>query len=78
MKISPKIKGIMDGYFPPKWDQRTRRLTLGAVLFIVIYLILVFACMPARVYVELGRPSPKTIYAPRETIDEYTLSLIHI
>ena len=78
MKISPKIKGVIDGYFPPKWDQRTQRLTLGAVLFVVIYLILVFACMPARVYVELGRPSPKTIYAPREAIDEYTTEQLRL
>ncbi len=72
MKTSPGIKKIIDGYFPPRWDQRTQRLTLAAAIFIVFYLVLVFACMPARIYLELGRPSPKTIYAPREAIDEYT------
>lgn len=71
MKTSPKIKEIIGGYYPLKWDQRTQRLTLVVSVFAVIYLIMVFVCMPARINLELGRPSPKTVYAPREAIDEY-------
>ncbi len=72
MKVSPGIKEAVSGLLPPKWDQRTQKLTLVAVVFAVIYLILIFACMPARIYVEIDRPSPRTIYAPRDAIDEYT------
>ncbi len=72
MKTNLKIKELISGYYPPAWDQRTQKLTLAVVVFSVIYMILVFACMPARIYVELSRPSPKTIYAPREAVDEYT------
>ena len=71
MKTSPKIKEIIGGYYPLKWDQRTQRLTLVVSVFAVIYLIMVFVCMPARINLELGRPSPNTVYAPREAIDEY-------
>lgn len=71
MKLSSRIK-VIEGYFPSKWDERTQRLVLAAVIFVVFYLVLVLASMPARIYVELGRPSPKTIYAPREVVDEYT------
>ena len=72
MKTLPGVREIIESYFPPRWDQHTQRLTLAVVIFIIFYLVLVFTCMPARIYVELGRPSPKTIYAPREAIDEYT------
>ncbi|NLA26932.1 MAG: hypothetical protein GX878_06005, partial [Firmicutes bacterium] len=72
MKTSPGIKEIMGGLLPPKWDQRTQKLTLAAAVFTVIFLVLIFSCMPARIYVEIDRPSPRTIYAPREAIDEYT------
>lgn len=72
MTAIPKIKELIEGYSPQRWDQRTQRLMLAAVVFAVIYLVLVFVCIPGRVNVELGRPSPKTIYAPREAIDEYT------
>ena len=72
MTAIPKIKELIEGYSPQRWDQRTQRLMLAAVVFAVIYLVLIFVCIPGRVNVELGRPSPKTIYAPREAIDEYT------
>ena len=71
MKVNPGIKEAVSGLLPPKWDQRTQKLALAAVVFAVIYLILIFACMPARIFVEIDRPSPRTIYAPRDAIDEY-------
>ncbi len=51
---------------------RLQKLVLGIVLFLVIYGLLVLVSMPARFDLTVGRPSPRTIYAPRDFIDEYT------
>ncbi len=54
---------------------RSKNLQRGVVtllVFAVILFILAFAIMPKRVSLVLGRPSPQTIYAPREAIDYYT------
>ena len=67
-------KKFMEGYSPLRIcafrDWRWRRLSIA------VYLILFFVCLPERVNVELNRPSPQTIYAPREAIDEYTTELL--
>lgn len=76
MSAIPKIKKFMEGYSPLQWDLRLQRLALAALVFIAVYLILFFVCLPERVNVELNRPSPQTIYAPREAIDEYTTELL--
>lgn len=60
----------------PRWDKRLKKLILAAVIFALIYLLLVLVSMPARVNVELGKPSPKTIYAPRDATDDYTTELL--
>ncbi|NLA12163.1 MAG: HDIG domain-containing protein [Firmicutes bacterium] len=72
MKALPKVKELVEDYSPLRWDLGVQRLALAAVVFAVLYLLLVVVCIPGRVNVELNRPSPKTIYAPREAIDEYT------
>lgn len=48
------------------------RLLLSLALFGIIISLLLFAVVPERVHLEEGRPSPKTIYAPREATDYYT------
>jgi len=48
------------------------RIIFGATLFILIYVLLAFFSMPARFDLEVGKPSPRTIYAPRDAIDEFT------
>ncbi|NLC11383.1 MAG: hypothetical protein GX767_03910, partial [Firmicutes bacterium] len=53
-------------------DFRGRRLLLAIILFAAIYFLLVFSAIPVQVQVELGKPSPQTIYAPREVTDYYT------
>jgi putative nucleotidyltransferase with HDIG domain len=76
MSAIPKIKKFVEGYSPLQWDLHLQRLALAALVFIAVYLILFFVCLPERVNVELNRPSPQTIYAPREAIDEYTTELL--
>ena len=72
MKVIPRIKEFIEGRSPLQWDLRVQRVVLAAVIYAVIYLLLIIVSIPGRVNVELNRPSPKTIYAPREAIDEYT------
>ncbi len=50
---------------------RLQKLVLVVGLFITVYLILAFVSMPARLDLSVGRPSPRTIYAPRDTEDSY-------
>ncbi|HHX77988.1 MAG TPA: HDIG domain-containing protein [Firmicutes bacterium] len=56
-----------------------RKLQLGfvvLVLFAMVYTILAITITPNRVALEEGKPSPQTIYAPKETIDWYTTNLL--
>jgi putative nucleotidyltransferase with HDIG domain len=54
------------------FDARVQKIALTVVVFTVIYLLLVLAGMPARLHLELGRPSTTTIFASRDIIDYYT------
>ncbi|MGM0651582.1 MAG: hypothetical protein ACQES4_02220, partial [Bacillota bacterium] len=49
-----------------------QKLLLTVALFLVIYGLLVIVSIPARYDLTVGRPSPRTIYAPRDFIDEYS------
>ncbi len=49
-----------------------QRLLLVALLFLIVFAFLYFIVIPERIALEVGRPSPTTIYAPREAIDYYT------
>ncbi|HAP32018.1 MAG TPA: phosphohydrolase [Firmicutes bacterium] len=51
-----------------------RRLLFVAGIFIAVYLLLFFTMLPPDVAMELGMPSPQTVYAPREAIDSYSTS----
>ncbi len=55
-----------------KDNVKLQKLVLVIALFIVIYGLLVIVSMPARYDLSVGRPSPRTIYAPRDFIDEYS------
>ena len=76
MNALPKIEKFIKTHSPLQWDLPIQRFVLAAIIFVVIYSILVFACIPGRINVELNRPSPATIYAPREIIDEYATELL--
>ncbi len=49
-----------------------QKLLLVIGIFVVIYGLLVLVSMPARLDLTVGRPSPRTIYAPRDIVDEYS------
>jgi putative nucleotidyltransferase with HDIG domain len=72
MKTALKIKDILSKPFHLRWDSRVQKIILAVAVFTVIYLVLVLVSIPARISVELGKPSPKTLYAPRDMIDEYS------
>lgn len=55
-----------------KDNKKLQKLLLVITLFVIIYGLLVLVSMPARYDLTVGRPSPRTIYAPRDTIDEYS------
>ena len=72
MKTEPKMKEFLVRYVPLSWDIRMQKLLLAAVIFSIMYVFLVLVSMPTRVNVALNKPSTKTIYAPRDMIDEYS------
>lgn len=55
-----------------KDNKKLQKLLLVIALFVTIYGLLVIVSMPARYDLTVGRPSPRTIYAPRDAIDEYS------
>ncbi len=71
MKKKTRLNEIFNLTIAFKDNVRLQKLVLVAVLFITIYLILVFVSMPARLDITMGRPSPKTIYAPRDAEDSF-------
>lgn len=54
-----------------KENKRLQKLVLVVALFVTIYTLLAIVSMPARFDINVGRPSPRTIYAPRDAVDEY-------
>lgn len=54
-----------------KDNKRLQKLVLVIALFVTIYGLLAIVSMPSRFDITVGRPSPRTIYAPRDAIDEY-------
>lgn len=72
MKSKINLAGLFDRSVDFKDNKRLQRILLVAVLFVVIYGLLALVGMPARYDLSVGRPSPRTIYAPRDVIDEFT------
>ncbi|MGB4565108.1 MAG: HDIG domain-containing metalloprotein, partial [Dethiobacteria bacterium] len=52
------------------------RILLAAAIFVLVYLLLVLVTIPSRINLEVGRPSPKTIYAPRDVVDEHATEML--
>lgn len=69
MKLS-SIKDLLSRHI--SLDMPVKKLILAVAVFAVIYTLLILVSMPGRVHLELGRPSTRTIFAPRDIIDEYT------
>jgi cyclic-di-AMP phosphodiesterase PgpH len=55
-----------------KDNRRLQKLVLVVALFVTIYFVLVIFSIPARFDLTVGRPSSRTIYAPRDVVDEYS------
>ncbi len=72
MKSRINLAGLFDRSVAFKENKRLQRIVLVAVLFVTIYALLALVSMPARYDLSVGRPSPRTIYAPRDIIDEFT------
>lgn len=71
MKMTPKLRQILFKPLSIRNDPGLQKLLLAAAIFVIIYLFLMIVTIPARITLEAGRPSTKTIYSPRDTIDEY-------
>ncbi|NMA91850.1 MAG: HDIG domain-containing protein [Firmicutes bacterium] len=69
-KIS-KLRELMARPLEFKIGERFRKALVAVLIFIVVYLILMVTIIPSRVDLDLGKPSPQTIYAPRDSIDTY-------
>lgn len=54
-----------------KDNKGLQKIVLVAILFMAIYGLLIIVSIPARFDLSVGRPSSRTIYAPRDVIDEY-------
>jgi cyclic-di-AMP phosphodiesterase PgpH len=76
MKSNKNLKDLFDRSISFKDNIRLQKLVLLLVLFAAVYGLLVIVGMPARIDLAVGRPSPRTIYAPRDAIDEYTTEIL--
>ncbi len=72
MKNKTTLADLFDRSISFKDHPKLQRLVLIVALFIIIYGVLVIVSMPARFDLTVGRPSPRTIYAPRDFVDEYS------
>ncbi len=69
--LRAKIKILLNSLTSLLKDKGGRRFFLVAGCFVFIYVCLLFSIMPLGVSVELGKPSPQRIIAPREVIDTF-------
>lgn len=72
MKLKKIFKDLFDRSISFKSNKRLQKFILVPVLFIAIYGLLALVSMPARVDLTVGMPSPRTVYAPRDILDEHT------
>ncbi len=72
MKKKTVLADLFDRSVSFKDNPKLQRLVLVVALFITIYGLLVIVSMPARFDLTVGLPSPRTIYAPRDFVDEYS------
>lgn len=78
MKINSILNDLFNRSVSFKDNKSLQKLVLVVALFTAIYGLLVIVSMPARIDLTIGRPSPRTIYAPRDTIDEYTTERLRV
>ncbi len=74
MMARKKDKSFLKWLFSIAGNKQSQRLFLVLGVFVFIYFFLLLSVLPMGFHVEEGRPSPQTIYAPREAIDYYTTS----
>ena len=72
MGVFTTLKNTIKNHLPLKKFKQSQKFLLGVMIFLLVYFILFFSVVPLGVSVELGLPSPKTIYAPREVVDYYS------
>ncbi len=72
MKTRTILGDIFNRSIAFKDNIKLQKLVLVVALFLAVYGLLVIVSMPARYDLTVGRPSPRTIYAPRDFVDEYT------
>jgi len=78
MKLKTILKNLFSRSISFKDNKSLQKLLLVIALFASIYGLLAVVSMPARIDLTLGRPSPRTVYAPRDAIDEYTTERLRV
>jgi cyclic-di-AMP phosphodiesterase PgpH len=78
MKLKTTLKNLFSRSISFKDNKSLQKLLLVIALFASIYGLLAVVSMPARIDLTLSRPSPRTIYAPRDAIDEYTTEMLRV
>lgn len=71
MTTREKYKQLISSFSFLSTNYLGKRLLLTVGLFVIILSILYLSVLPDSVSLELGRPSPTTIFAPREAVDYY-------
>ncbi len=75
-KLITRIKEFMQKPIEISKNVGLRRVLIMMLLFAGIYALLAVMITPARIDVELGKPSPKTVYADRDINDDYETGLL--
>lgn len=78
MKLKTILSNLFSRSISFKDNKSLQKLLLVIALFASIYGLLAVVSMPARIDLTLGRPSPRTVYAPRDAIDEYTTERLRV
>ena len=76
MDIISKIKNFFSKSPVFKTSVQTRRFVVTLLIFAMIYTLVALVTAPVRVTVEQGRPSPHTVFASRDAVDEYATNLL--
>ena len=78
MKLETIISDLFNRSISFKENKHLQKLVFVVVFFITIYVLLVIVSIPARIDLTVGRPSPRTVYAPRDAVDEYTTERLRV
>lgn len=72
MKGFRKVWEVLNIPISLSGNVRLQKVLLVFGLFVIIYGLLALVSMPARLDLAVGRPSPRTIFAPRDTVDDFS------